>query len=60
MEKLYTTKEVSQLTGYALTTIQAYAFRGVIKGDKHGKDWRFTEEQIKEFLDKKKKEGSNV
>ena len=54
MEKLYTVKEVSNITGYKEGTISIYARQGLIKGEKLGRQWRFTEEQIKEFLDKKK------
>ena len=57
LKKLYTVKETSELTGYAVLTIRAYARDGSIKGSKYGNSWRFTEEQIKEFLDKKKKEA---
>ena len=57
MKKLYTCRGVAEITGYSFSTIQVYARTGEIKGDKYKGRWRFTEEQIKEFLDKKKKEG---
>lgn len=58
MEKLYSTKQVAELTGYAHGTIKQYVHHGQLKGVKYGRFWKFTENQIKEFLDDKKKEGS--
>ena len=60
LKKLYTVKETAYMTGYAITTIRDYVRAGEIKGEKVGNNWRFTEEQIKEFLDKKKKGNKNV
>ena len=53
MEKLYTLKEVAEITGYKISTLYVYICQGSLKGIKHG-CWRFTEGQIKEFLDKKR------
>lgn len=59
MEKLYTAKEVAELTGYKLSTILQYRKIGQIEAEKYGRAWRFTKEQIQAFLDMKKKGASN-
>lgn len=57
MEKIYTAKEVADITGYSLRTIQIYATKGEIEGFKMGNEWRFTAEQIKAFIELKKKQA---
>ena len=57
MEKLYTAKEVADITGYSLRTIQIYATKGEIKGEKMNRSWRFTADQIKAFIELKKRQA---
>lgn len=57
MEKLYTVNEVADITGYKPKTIRTYALGGQIKGEKTGRSWRFTADQIKAFIELKKKQA---
>lgn len=55
IEKLYTTREVANLTGYSHLTIRRYASDGKIEGQKfNGKDWRFTAKNINDFINKQR------
>lgn len=46
--KPYTSKEVAEKLGWARSTVLKHALRGVA-GRKHGRDWLFTEEDVKKL-----------
>ena len=51
MEKLYTVENISNMTSLTTRTIRNYLKDGILKGRKIGGQWRFTEEDIKNFMD---------
>ena len=57
MEKQYTISEVADITGYTPKTIYQYRKLGQIEGFKMGNEWRFTSDQIKAFIELKKKQA---
>jgi excisionase family DNA binding protein len=48
--QILTSKEVSQLLRIPLSTVYELAKRGVIRGVKFGKHWRFLEEDILRYF----------
>lgn len=50
--KVYTPEEAAQILKLSTRTIREYLRIGKITGAKIGKEWRITEEQIREFLDR--------
>jgi len=48
--RIYTMQEVEDLLKVSRWTIMRYMKDGKLKGAKIGRDWRFTEEQLKDFL----------
>lgn len=50
--KVYTPEEAAQILKLSTRTIREYLRTGKITGAKIGKEWRITEEQIREFLDR--------
>lgn len=51
MEKLYTVEDIATMTNLTTRTIRTYIKDGILKGRKIGGQWRFTEEDIKSFMD---------
>jgi len=51
MEKLYTVEDIANMTSTTSRTIRNYLKDGLLKGKKIGGQWRFTEEDIKNFMD---------
>lgn len=51
--KLYSPKELSEILGVSQWTIRNWFNTGVLKGAKHGAQWRMTEEDLHEYLKEK-------
>ena len=51
MEKLFTVEDIAQMTSMTTRTIRNYLKEGTLAGRKIGGQWRFTEEDIKKFMD---------
>jgi len=51
MDKLFTVEDIAQMTSLTTRTIRNYLKDGILKGRKIGGQWRFTEEDIKKFMD---------
>lgn len=51
MEKLYTVEDIANMTSMTSRTIRNYLKDGILKGRKIGGQWRFTEEDIGNFMD---------
>jgi len=51
MQKLYTVEDIANMTMMTSRTIRNYLKEGILKGKKIGGQWRFTEEDIRRFLD---------
>ncbi len=51
LEKLYTVEDVAHMMELTSRTIRNYLKDGSLKGRKIGGQWRFTEEDIKNFMD---------
>jgi len=51
MEKLFTVEDIANMTSLTTRTIRNYLKDGILKGRKIGGQWRFTEEDIKNFMD---------
>lgn len=48
--RTYNTREVAQMLGVATNTITNWACSGKIKGNRQGKFWTFTREQIADYV----------
>jgi len=48
------TREAAELLGFCPGTVKKKAAAGEIKGIQTGRDWRFTKEAIREYLDNPK------
>ena len=53
MQKLYTPKEVAELLGYSINTVNTYISRGTIKSIKVLRSNRATEEELKRIIGNK-------
>jgi len=54
--KVYTPEEVAKILKVSAKTVRSYLRKGELKGAKiGGREWRVTEEQIREFLAKNTK-----
>jgi len=51
MEKLYTVEDIAKMTMMTSRTIRNYLKDGILKGRKIGGQWRFTEDDVKNFMD---------
>jgi len=51
MEKLFTVEDIAKMASMTTRTIRNYLKEGILKGRKIGGQWRFTEEDIKMFMD---------
>ena len=51
MEKLYTVEDIASMFSLTSRTIRNYLKDGILKGRKIGGQWRFTEEELKNFMD---------
>ena len=51
--KLYTAKEVAQILKITMPTVLKLIKNNEIQCKKVGREWRFTENDIKEFLNKR-------
>jgi len=51
--KLYSIKELSELTGTSGETLRKYLKTGRIKGQKLGKTWYATEEALRDYFNRK-------
>jgi excisionase family DNA binding protein len=51
MNDYHTLKDIMNITGYSERTIRRYLKSGKLNGIKIGKEWRFTEDNIKALLD---------
>jgi excisionase family DNA binding protein len=50
MEKLFTVDDIAKMTMMTSRTIRNYIKEGLLKGNKIGGQWRFTEEDIKNLM----------
>ena len=48
--RIYTMQEACDLLKITRMSMYRYMRAGKLKGSKIGRDWRFTEEQLKDFL----------
>lgn len=51
--KLYSIKELSELTGVSGETLRKYLSSGKIAGQKFGKTWYVTEEKLRDYFNQK-------
>ena len=51
MEKLFTVEDIAKMASMTTRTIRNYLKDGILEGRKIGGQWRFTEEDIKKFMD---------
>lgn len=51
MERLYTVEDIANMLSLTTRTIRNYLKEGILKGRKIGGQWRFTEEELKNFMD---------
>ena len=51
MEKLYTVEVIANMLSLTTRTIRNYLKDGILKGRKIGGQWRFTEDDLKNFMD---------
>jgi excisionase family DNA binding protein len=51
MEKLFTVEDIAKMASMTTRTIRNYLKDGTLEGRKIGGQWRFTEEDIKKFMD---------
>ena len=51
MEKLFTVEDIAKMASMTTRTIRNYLKEGTLEGRKIGGQWRFTEEDIKKFMD---------
>jgi len=51
MEKLFTVEDIATMTSVTTRTIRNYLKDGILQGRKIGGQWRFTEEDVKSFMD---------
>jgi excisionase family DNA binding protein len=51
MEQLYTVEDIAKMTSLTSRTIRNYLKEGMLKGKKIGGQWRFTKEDIGNFMD---------
>ena len=51
-EKLYTVKEASEALGISPLTLRKWIIAGQIVGTKIGKQWRVTEQDLQDFINK--------
>lgn len=57
LERYYDTKDLALFTGLKADTIRKHYTRGTLKGIKYRNEIYMTTDQVKEFLDYRKKEG---
>ena len=50
MEKLYTIDEVVEITKLSKRTINRHLKSGLLKGNKIGNSWRFTQKQVDDYI----------
>ena len=50
MEKTYTMKELSMMTGFTTRTLRTYLLSGILSGKKVNNAWQFSLEDIDRFL----------
>ena len=51
MEKMFTVEDIAKMASMTTRTIRNYLKDGILEGRKIGGQWRFTEEDIKKFMD---------
>ena len=51
-ERLYTLKEASEALGISPLTLRKWIIAGQIVGTKIGKQWRITESDLQDFINK--------
>ena len=51
-ERLYTLKEASEALGISPLTLRKWIIAGQIVGTKIGKQWRVTEQDLQDFINK--------
>ena len=49
--KMYTLKELALITGFTTRTLMNYMNLGLLKGEKNGNKWTFSDEQVKNFTE---------
>lgn len=47
---MYTLKDIAQMTQLTTRTLQNHLKEGLLKGNKIGRSWRFSEEDLKNYL----------
>lgn len=52
MEKFYTVENIAEMAMFTTRTIRNYLKEGTLTGRKIGGQWRFTEDDVKKFLEK--------
>ncbi|MBP7264493.1 MAG: helix-turn-helix domain-containing protein [Spirochaetia bacterium] len=55
---MFTLKDLANMTQLTTRTLQNHLKEGLLKGSKIGRSWRFTEEDIKTYLDQKTTQGA--
>ena len=53
MEEIYTIEELMLITKLSKSTINRHLKSGVLKGNKIGNSWRFTKQQVQDYIDGK-------
>lgn len=53
MQTLHPLKEVAQAWGVCEATVVRQVDKGLLKGFRIGSDWRFSDEQLNEFLEQR-------
>jgi excisionase family DNA binding protein len=52
-QKFYSPKELAQMLGVSEWTIREWFKTGVLKGAKHGRQWRMSTEELTKYLEEK-------
>lgn len=47
---MYTLKNIEEMFGFSERTLRRYLSKGILKGTKEGTTWKFSDEDVSEFL----------
>lgn len=50
MENTFTLEQITQFTGFTDRTLRSYLHSGILQGEKKDGKWKFTKQQVGEFL----------
>ena len=59
MQEYYSIADVARLFKLHQNTVRNHRKAGLLKGQKIGRQWRFTEQDIEEYLKRMEEEGLN-